>query len=101
MESIRLNNFALQVIGPDGPVRKMSKGDDNYYAMPHGTEYKLCLTNSHGTNVDAHVWIDGEKVGVWRIYPHGKITIERQVGVARKFTILKEGLRETVLLKLI
>jgi hypothetical protein len=91
MDTVRLNNFSLQIVGPNGPVSKIVKGGHNYYGMAHGTEYKLCLSSSHHANTDAHVWIDDEKVGVWRIKPYGSITIERPANTARKFTILKEG----------
>jgi hypothetical protein len=37
------------------------------------------------------VWIDGEKVGVWRINKNSDIVVERPANVSRKFVLLKEG----------
>jgi hypothetical protein len=37
---------------------------------------------------DVELKIDGESVGVWRIWPHQTITLERPVNIAQKFTCL-------------
>ncbi len=91
MDAIQLNGFSLEILDWKGPVEKIIYRDSNYYSMPDGSEYKIRLSSSHNTKVDAHVWIDGEKIGVWRVNPHGRITIERPANVSRKFTLLKEG----------
>ena len=88
MDAIHLNNFSLEIMDNNGPVEKVIYKDSNYYAMPEGTEYKLRLTNSRDTRTDAHVWIDGEKVGIWRINPNSRIVVERPSGTSRKFMIL-------------
>ncbi len=91
MDAIILNGFSLEVLNEYGPIEKVVHGTSNYYSLPHNTEYKLRLSNNHHRRVDAHVWIDGEKVGIWRINPTSRITIERPSTIARKFTLLKEG----------
>jgi len=90
MDSIQLNGFSVEILGYFGPIEKVIYKDSNYYAMEDGTEYKIRLTNTHNVKVDAHVWIDGKKIGVWRIKPHGRVTVERPANLSRKFTLLSE-----------
>lgn len=96
MNSIDLNGFAVEIIGSNGPVNKLYDMGHTYFSMPHGTEYKLRLSTSRNTRSDAHVWIDGEKVGVWRLNPYDSITIERPANIARKFTLLAEGTNDAI-----
>jgi len=96
MNSVDLNGFSVEIIGSNELVRKVYDMGHIYFAMPHGTEYKLRLGSSRNTRADAHVWIDGEKVGVWRLDPYEQITIERPANVARKFTLLTEGTSDAI-----
>jgi hypothetical protein len=96
MEVSKLNGFSLEIFDEFGQISKVPHSLSNYYAMQHNTEYKLKLSNTHNANVDAHVSIDGESVGIWRLDPHGKVTIERPSNVARKFTLLREGTVDAV-----
>jgi hypothetical protein len=63
----------------------------NYFLMRHNSTYKLNLTNDRSTKCDAEVWIDGEKVGVWRIEAYGSTIIERPATINRKFVFLREN----------
>lgn len=94
MNAVIENGFMLEVLtekyGIDEVVEKIIKCGWNYYTMAEGTEYKLRLKNHHDVRVDAHVWIDGEKIGVWRINPRGFIVIERPANVARRLRLLRE-----------
>jgi len=91
MNSVLLNGFSLEILDDTGVVEKAIYRNSNYYALADRTEYKLRLGNDHGVKTDAHVWIDNEKVGVWRINPYSRVTIERPANVSRKFVLLKEG----------
>ena len=122
MDSVKLNNFSLEILAdlgslfgsyrtPFEPVEKIVYNGGNYFAMPHNTVYKIRLGNNNGVKADAHVWIDGEKIGVWRINSYSRIVIERPANIARKLVLLKEntgkafkagiksGLRENGLIK--
>ncbi len=94
MDAIRDNGFSLEILDHRGPVEKIIYRNSNYYGLPDGSEYKIRLGNSTGARVDAHVWVDGEKVGIWRIKSFGRILIERPVSFSRKFTLLKDGTRD-------
>nr|QBK89239.1 MAG: hypothetical protein LCMiAC02_03340 [Mimivirus LCMiAC02] len=94
MNSVELNKFSLKIITDDGDVDKIMRNGSNYYALPDRTEYKLKLGNYNNVKADAHVWIDGEKVGVWRLKSYSNITIERPAKISRKFTLLKENSRK-------
>lgn len=93
MNSIFLNGFSLNIIS-DNPVEKVIYKNSNYFSLPHRSEYAIQLSNNHEVKADAHVWIDNEKIGVWRISSYGKITIERPANINRKFVLLKEGTTE-------
>lgn len=96
MDTVLLNGFSLEILSSFGPVEKVIYREGNYFSLPDGSEYKLKLGNDHDTRVDAHVWIDGEKVGVWRINPYSSIVIERPHNISRKFTLFKEGTRRAI-----
>ena len=85
--SIVLNGFSLSVY----PAEKVHRFGSNYFTMADKTEYKIELSNNRSVKADAHVWIDGKKVGVWRINSHSTISIERPSDVSKKFVLLKEG----------
>ena len=81
MDQISINGFSLGIMNPIDTRKKVINGA-NYFLMRHGSSYKLKLYNDRSTKCDAEVWIDGEKVGVWRIEAYGSTTIERPVGLS-------------------
>lgn len=90
MNSINLNGYSLEILMDSEPVEKIIYKNANYYALPNNTEYKIRLTNSKDVRTDAYITIDDEKVGVWRINPYSRITLERPTNGNRKFTLIKE-----------
>jgi len=68
-----------------------------YFVLPHESEYKIRLTNDNDVRCDAIVYVDGDKIGTWRINEHGRITIERPANKARKFTLLKTKSHEGIM----
>lgn len=90
MNSINLNGYSLEILAYGETMEKIIYKNANYYALKNNTEYKIRLTNNKDVRTDAHIWIDEEKVGVWRINPYSRITIERPVNLDRKFTLVKE-----------
>ena len=91
MDSVFLNGFSLEILMDNSSVEKVIHKNFNYFALPDRSEYVLKLGNDNGTKTDAHVWIDNEKMGVWRIHPYSKVLIERPANINRKFVLLKEG----------
>lgn len=67
---------------------------DGYVVMMHGTVYTLVLSSSFAERCDAEVEIDGKTVGVWRVPPRGRITLERPVNDTGCFTFYKFGSEE-------
>src|SRR3990172_2380545 len=90
MDSVQLNGFSISIIADGRPVKKVIYGEDDYFGLPDRTEYMIRLANNHDARVDAHVWVNGEKAGVWRIGRKSSITIERPAHIARKFTLVSE-----------
>ena len=91
MDSIFLNGFSLEIFVDNGPVEKVPYRNFNYFALPDKSEYVIKLGNDHGVKTDAHVWIDNEKIGVWRINSYSKVVIESPANINRKLVLLKEG----------
>jgi hypothetical protein len=90
MNSINLNGYSLEILAHGEIMEKIIYKNANYYALENDTEYKIRLTNNKNVRTDAHIWIDDQKVGVWRINPYSRITIERPANLNRKFTLVKE-----------
>jgi len=103
MDSVISNGFSIEIIANvvrenipsnptnEVPVEKVVYKNSNYYSLPENTVYKIKLGNYNFMRVDAHVWIDGVKVGVWRINPESSVTIDKPATNNNKFVITKRG----------
>ena len=91
MDTVSSNDFSLEILlnGICAPKHLVDRA--NYFSLHHGDEYKIRLLNNKSVRADAHVYIDGERVGVWRLSPHKPISIERPSDSNKKFTFLKEN----------
>jgi hypothetical protein len=67
-----LNDFSVQV--PEGRERP-----GGYVELRNGDTYTLRLRNNHDVSCDARVSVDGNEIGIFRIYSHGSIRLERPV----------------------
>lgn len=91
------NNFSVKInykrknvnLYGEGEKRKINGG--TYYVLPHKTKYSIELKNSSSSRCDAHVFIDGEEVGIWRVNSYSSINIDRPVYTNRQFTFYKKG----------
>lgn len=82
MDSVILNGFSFEILANYGngiwdPLEKIIYKNAYYYSLPDKSEYKLRIGNDHGVIVDAHVSIDNNKIGIWRVNPYSKITINK------------------------
>lgn len=93
-DKMNLNGFSLGITAVHGDSEKVKIEGVDYFSLAHGSEYSLSLSNNRSERCDAHVVIDGDKVGVWRINPYSSINIERPVDVKRKFIFLAEDSAE-------
>lgn len=91
MNSVSVNGFSLSVLGDGISARKKYMNGANYFLLPHGSQYKLRLTNNRSPRCDAEVWIDGERIGTWRINSYSSVTIERPADINRRFVFLREN----------
>lgn len=97
MESINLNKFSVSILNEyNDKMDAMNISGGNYVPLPHNTEYKIMLKSSRNVRTDATVYVDGEKIGIFRINPHDSITIERTSNVRRKLTYVDEKSLEAV-----
>lgn len=81
-----MTEFALEIKGSQ-PVPNSTPF---YRSLLHGQEYSVVCHNPGWTPCDVALQIDGMNVGRWRIEARSHIVIERPVGVAKKFTFVKE-----------
>ena len=96
MDAIYSNNFMLEILDETGPIEKIIYNNSNYYSLPDGARYKLRLTNNNNVRADAHVWVDGIKVGVWRINGNSQLIIRRSLNSIDEFTFIRDGLVDTM-----
>lgn len=91
MDTVNSNGFTVEITfnGMSAPKHLMNGA--NYFSLPHRAEYKIKLSNNKSARADAHVYIDGEKMGVWRLNQYQLVSIERPVNDHKKFTFLKEN----------
>lgn len=47
------------------------------FYLKHATEYKILITNQSVCRANAHIFVDGKEIGLFRIEGNGKIIIER------------------------
>jgi len=80
-----------EVIIPEG-----EESSDGYVALPHNTQYKIKLSNHGPRLADAEVFIDGQRVGEWRVKFYSSAVIERPVHDTGKFTFFREGTPEGI-----
>ncbi len=84
------NGFGVRVIAKRGGEDVIDRNDRMYVGLDSGTEYQLELINNRNTMCDALVELEGERVGMWRIYAQDSIIIERPADTKRKFTFFDE-----------
>lgn len=69
----------------------ITRNGHKYYSLRHRETYKVVLYNDSDRRVNAELYIDGERMGKWRINSFSHITIERPTDVNRKFVFVKEN----------
>lgn len=66
---MRVNNFSVQI--PQGVER-----DNQLVEVPHGTPFAVVLGNHRDRRCDATLTVDGAVVGVFRLGPNERLTVE-------------------------
>lgn len=85
-----LNGFGLEVLVRGTTIDKFTREGGKYFALEHGDEYQIQLSNTRNTLCEVHLEIDGEDVGTFRIPRRGLITLERPANRQKKFTFVRE-----------
>ena len=74
--------------GREAPVTA-SSGTATYYEMEHGSHYTVHGKNTFGRPCRLEVYIDGHKMGKWRVATGGSIALKRPAKKAQKFTFFR------------
>ena len=77
MDYIFNKGFYIGLLTGDDIVQKIIYGKSNYYSLHSNSYYSIKLGNSHNVRVDAHIWIDNKKIGIFRINPNSSIVVSR------------------------
>jgi hypothetical protein len=75
MNSVFNKGFSLEILSNNMPVQKIIYNKSSYYALYSNSYYKIRLTNTHNVRVDAHIYIGGQLIGVYRINPNSTIVV--------------------------
>lgn len=89
-------NFRIEVEGDENysftnKKIPMIQNGHTYYKMHNRENYKVILRNDSDRRANVELYIDGEKMGKWRIDSYSHITIERPSDVNRKFVFVREN----------
>jgi hypothetical protein len=87
----RTNTYGIGVSTVRGKVRSKMINGHRYIALPHNSEYTIHLINNSPKRCNVDLFIDGKKMGGWRIDAQRKISLERPANLNKKFTFVKEG----------
>ncbi len=69
------------------PIHKKNIGA--YVELNNGQFYSILLKNNNSSRCNAHLRIDGDEVGIWRIPAYGNIIIKRPSHINKRFVFYK------------
>lgn len=84
---MKLKEFAVSI--PEG-----KETQDGYVHLTHATQYTIQLQNDSSDRCDAEVYIDAQRVGIWRVNESSTIRLERPVHDTGRFTFYEVGTSE-------
>ncbi len=70
------------------------ENSDGYVCLKHGTQYTIELKNEDRWRCDAEVFIDGQRVGLWRINAKKLLRLERPAHDTGRFTFYQTDTKE-------
>lgn len=82
--NVIMNDFSLDVKTHNSKNNKIDRHGFTYYLLDNNQKYQLILSNNNPTRCDAHVWLSGQKVGIFRINPWKKLTVSNKLFVFDK-----------------
>lgn len=86
---MKLNGFSVT-------ISEGKEASDGYVYMKHGTQYTILLQNESNRRCDAEVYLDDQKVGIWRINAFTTERIERPTHDHGRFTFYQVGTSEAI-----
>jgi hypothetical protein len=78
-----------EIVIPEG-----CEAANGYVALAHNTQYTIRLTNHGSRMADVEVFIDGGRVGEWRVNSNSVALLERPVHDTGRFTFYRVGSTE-------
>ena len=78
--------YSVEIISDNS---RIFHNKDYVVLIPNRTLYKIRLENLTSTKTSSIIYIDGQKVGEWKIDPFSSIFIERPLNIYRKFYFAK------------
>jgi hypothetical protein len=91
------NNYSLAVLSPVlGMLRPKTINNENYYEFVHGEFFKILLSNYSNSYTEAHLWLNGTKIGVYTLKPYHKIMIDQPQNSTKYFLYNVDGLHDMI-----
>ena len=85
---MKLKKFAVSI--PEG-----KETQDGYVQLTHATQYTIQLHNGDIVRCDAEVYIDEQRVGIWRVDARSTVHLERPAHDTGRFTFYEVGTPES------
>lgn len=70
------NNFGVAVYSQNMPAEKFVYQNKNFLKLPKNSVYSIQVTNNNNVKADVYITLNNKKLGVWRINPYSKITLD-------------------------
>jgi len=78
MNTFTQNNFGVTVTSQRLPAEKIIYKNKKSFKLHKNSIYSLHLTNNNNIKADVYIYLHDKRIGVWRINPYSKITINDQ-----------------------
>lgn len=87
MNSFIQNNFGIAVTSQDMPAEKIVYKGRNSFKLQKNSSYALHITNNNNVKADIYILLNDKNIGVWRINPYSKITLNNANNNNQDFTL--------------
>lgn len=85
------DSYNIIITTTDRSITPQIRNEHAYYPLKHSSNYQIRLGNNTDKRCNVILFIDGKKMGKWRIDAYDSIKLERPSQSSRKFVFVKEN----------
>lgn len=100
MDSIFNNGFSFELLSDDESLQKIIYESSNYYSLHANSYYNIKLSNGHNSVADAYVYINNNRIGIYRVNPNSTIVVDKD-GNGNRFKMIKHQKLDQGLIKVV